>query len=402
MRSSLLPVLILLLIGMSGSALALNKISGRVVDANTGDPLPFTNVFFASTSIGTTTNAGGWFTLSGFASGKYDFMVSFVGYVIYRDSYTFTGSEQHGLLIRLSPDVQQLETVIITPNDRERKVNYQMFKKLFLGENKLARQCEITNPDDVHVYNDEGVLVAHASKPVIIENKALGYRLHYYLARFSYHRFSGMLDVYGIVQFEELTSKDAEEMNEWKKNREEVYKGSLMHFMRALAGNQLVEELFFTSRVIRVVNRLPTEVLQKKIDSLNTLRAQPANDKIVKKIDSELLRYQNMKSIPASIDSFVNESLRGRELLNTDSLNQVSYTGTLIVRFGEKERDKKATTAGIARIGESQNSGVNFRKKFKIYENGYYDNFDTLFLNGYWASSEKVSTMLPLEYRRKE
>jgi len=387
---------------MSGSALALNKISGRVVDANTGDPLPFTNVFFASTSIGTTTNAGGWFTLSGFASGKYDFMVSFVGYVIYRNSYTFTGSEQHGLLIRLSPDVQQLQTVIITPNDRERKVNYQMFKKLFLGENKLARQCEITNPDDVHVYNDEGVLVAHASKPVIIENKALGYRLHYYLARFSYHRFSGMLDVYGIVQFEELTSKDAEEMNEWKKNREEVYKGSLMHFMRALAGNQLVEELFFTSRVIRIVNRLPTELLQKKIDSLNTLRAQPANDNIVKKIDSELLRYQNMKAIPASIDSFVNESLRGRELLNPDSLNQVSYTGILIVRFGEKERNKKATTAGIARIGEGQNSGVNFRKKFKIYENGYYDNFDTLFLNGYWASSEKVSTMLPLEYRRKE
>ncbi len=72
-----------------------NLITGKVVDENSGEVLPGANVFLAGTSIGASSNAEGIFTFSGFASGKYNFAVSFVGYSVLQQQITFTGNTQN-------------------------------------------------------------------------------------------------------------------------------------------------------------------------------------------------------------------------------------------------------------------------------------------------------------------
>jgi hypothetical protein len=47
-----------------------NQIKGVVTDSLTREPVPYANVYFANTSIGTSTNEKGEYSLSGFADGK--------------------------------------------------------------------------------------------------------------------------------------------------------------------------------------------------------------------------------------------------------------------------------------------------------------------------------------------
>lgn len=56
-----------------------NTIQGNIVDDVTGNPIAAANVFFANTTIGTSSDHTGLFQLAGFASGKYDFFVQFIG-----------------------------------------------------------------------------------------------------------------------------------------------------------------------------------------------------------------------------------------------------------------------------------------------------------------------------------
>ncbi|MEX2231684.1 MAG: carboxypeptidase-like regulatory domain-containing protein [Cyclobacteriaceae bacterium] len=66
-----------------------NKMSGRVLDAATKEPIHFASVFFAGTSIGGTTHEDGTFSFEGFPNGKYDLTVTFVGFKKYRIEVDF-------------------------------------------------------------------------------------------------------------------------------------------------------------------------------------------------------------------------------------------------------------------------------------------------------------------------
>ena len=74
-------VLFLMLISL-GTTVAVSQVisvSGKVKDAETGDPVPFANVIFKGTQIGTTTSFDGDFSLT--SKQKYDsLLVSYVGY----------------------------------------------------------------------------------------------------------------------------------------------------------------------------------------------------------------------------------------------------------------------------------------------------------------------------------
>lgn len=60
--------------------------AGEVVDAETGAPLPFANVFLADASTGTATSERGLFALAGLVSGPHRVVTSYVGYEAAVDS----------------------------------------------------------------------------------------------------------------------------------------------------------------------------------------------------------------------------------------------------------------------------------------------------------------------------
>lgn len=59
---------------------ATGSISGKVVDADSGQPLPGVNVILIGTDIGTATAEEGHYLLSNLPVGNYDFEYSLMGY----------------------------------------------------------------------------------------------------------------------------------------------------------------------------------------------------------------------------------------------------------------------------------------------------------------------------------
>ncbi|RYY12659.1 MAG: carboxypeptidase-like regulatory domain-containing protein [Cytophagaceae bacterium] len=158
------------------------RITGVVQDSVTHEPLPFSSVFLANTTLGATTNENGAFTLERVPKGNYDLVGSYVGYRLSKQSITVTaGATAPAVTLRLASAGPQLGEVVVKA-DAHQEDNYRKFTDLFVGRTAFSKQCRITNPGEVDVdFNDTTkTLTATADNYVQVENKALGYRPKYF------------------------------------------------------------------------------------------------------------------------------------------------------------------------------------------------------------------------------
>jgi hypothetical protein len=85
--------------------------------------------------------------------------------------------------------------------------------------------------------DENGRLQATAPEPLVIENRALGYRIRYELDHFESSR--GATYYAGSSQFEELKPAYDREAARWQRNRRRAYEGSTRHLLASLlAGTQ--------------------------------------------------------------------------------------------------------------------------------------------------------------------
>lgn len=96
------------------SAVAQGNISGRVHDAESGDPLIGVNVIVPGTAQGTATDPDGSYTISGLSTGSYNIKVSYIGY----ETKLFTGievadGETTELNVELSPAVLSTDEEVV-------------------------------------------------------------------------------------------------------------------------------------------------------------------------------------------------------------------------------------------------------------------------------------------------
>jgi CarboxypepD_reg-like domain len=367
-----------------------NKISGTITDADTGEPIPFANVFFANTSIGVSSDMEGKFVLQKFPNGKYDFTVAYVGYAPYQYAFDFNTSE-YRLAVKLKTEEVRLKEIVIKADTNGWARNFVIFKKNFLGETENASQCTILNPRDIFLYFDKQarVLVAHANKPIIVENKALGFKIQWYLQKFELNYSNDRLEVFGIPSFQELTPKNERHSKQWSKARARAYLGSIPHFMRAMLADTWREEEF----EVRVVNQVPNperpskEYLEKKIA---TLKAD------LNSSGDSLVYYSKLATKPETVEKTSKEIATTSNLI--DQQTGTLFKGTLAVRYtNEKEETGYLATVGRT-MRKEQDSFLRVLDAIKIYENGYYEPAYNVFVEQYWAWSEKVSDLLPLDY----
>lgn len=397
-----------LLLFLGFQAAAQNKIFGKVTDVTTGEPIPFASVFFANTTFGASTDQNGNYTFSGFPPGKYDLSISFVGYNPAQRAVEFTQNQSAQIDIKLEQQTTLLSTVEVKPDTLHWKRNYEDFKRLFLGTSRYAQEAIIQNPKDIHLYFDPkaSLLVAHTKKPIIIDNQSTGYRIIYYLYHFEYNARTSLFTIYGLPQFEVLTPKNSAQQKRWERNRLEIYEGSLLHFMRSWQQERWKEEGFIVARNYRIPNkaRPSDEFLNKKIAEWRknlfpdggTVRISFGESK--GKTDS-LTYYYRLRSQPKEVDSVANEILSGAEFKDGTNKDFRNFAGMLQVNYKEKEDPLYAASVGRAGKITKQRSLVQVLKPLALYSNGYYEDVRDIFLEQYWSWSEKMSTLLPLDYQ---
>jgi hypothetical protein len=244
-------------------------IKGTICDQYTKIPIDYALVYINGTFVGTHTDKNGNFELNISKNSIMPLTVSALGYY----SNTLTGfSRDTALLVFLTPKVFELTEVVVTDkaNSKARKTNLKLFKDAFLGTTQNARNCKITNENDIKLmYNSNNdTLKAFSSKPIQIDNKALGYKISYYLDKFEYDRRSNSFFFRGNIIFNEDVKTSNTQKRRFERRRKSAYLGSRMHFFRALWDNNL------DSAGFKVMN-MPRNVLLRdefvfQTDSLET------------------------------------------------------------------------------------------------------------------------------------
>src|ERR1700761_363276 len=110
-------------------------ITGRIL--NQADTKPVTNasVFLNNASVGDKTTGNGGFVLRGVKPGKYDLVVSIVGFDTYRQPIVVGSASINIPDILIFPKTIALSEVkIVAKTDPSRQFFYEIFKKEFLGE----------------------------------------------------------------------------------------------------------------------------------------------------------------------------------------------------------------------------------------------------------------------------
>ncbi len=223
-------------------------VSGCVDEAGTGLPLSGAHVFVAGSLRGAATGPDGCFRLT-VPTGAHRLVVSMVGYTtVHEDLVVRTGSPRT-FRFHLAPATQTLGDVLVeAERDRAWERQRRRFERLLLGETPNAAQTRLLNPE-VLVFEGGrwGRLSARAQAPLLIENRALGYRIQYVLTDFSWG--GGVLRFDGEPLFEELTPQDSAEAVRWEANRRQAFLGSLRHFLLCALADSSEAARFQTTRL---------------------------------------------------------------------------------------------------------------------------------------------------------
>lgn len=204
-------------------------ISGSVYSDSTKTPIDGATVYYGGSLSGTITSTNGHFELQAKAQ-QIPVVISCIGYY----SATVYYKPGQALVVYLKPKQEQLHAVTIRADGMDRKEEIAIFIREFLGTSDYALNCVIENMDDIDLFYNKKTrtLTASCDKPIIINNKKLGYTITYYLDQFT----KTPKEVYfaGNYSFKETNWLTATEQAKIKHNRENAYEGSRMQFIRAL------------------------------------------------------------------------------------------------------------------------------------------------------------------------
>jgi hypothetical protein len=374
MRLKLYLLLTVLFISFEGFAQDRYTVKGTVKDAATGDLMPFATVFFAETTFGTATDDQGKYTLTVSNPGTYDFIVKFVGYKTYATQLKLGDQAEITMDVLIEADAKSLGDVVVTAKKDEKwQEHMREFRLIFLGESANARQCKILNEEVIDFIFDEEkvILEAFSSEPLIIENKALGYKIQYFLEHFEVNYTANISSYYGYTVFEELKSKSQRKINRWEANRKKAYDGSAVHFFTSLYENRLKEDGFFV-QVAKDVTGMGRLIDAKDANVYQFLRGGTTD--ISKRLPFENLLYVTY-----------DKEFESREYQEVKSRRSIGH-------------------ASVSRlVKQPQQSWISIMDGFESIEfepNGYVYNPVSFYSAGYWGF-EKIAEMIPLDYRPK-
>lgn len=214
-------------------------IKGNVYDLTDKKPINHASIYFNGTMVGTISDEKGFFKLDVSKYPSMPLSVSALGY----DAVTLKGySSEKPVEIYMTPKIFELKDVVISDKSlaKARKANMSIFRSCFLGKTPNGMLSDILNEEDIHFSYDEGdTLKAYSTRPLIIENRGLGYVVTFFLDEFEYYRRNEGWFFLGTILFNEEINMEESLRKRYEKRRRNAFMGSKMQFFRVLWKNEL-------------------------------------------------------------------------------------------------------------------------------------------------------------------
>jgi hypothetical protein len=384
--------LLLLLFLLPLSAYSQITISGKVTTSQSHEGIGKVSVFLSNSSYGTETSEDGSFKIYGVKPGQYDLVASSVGFEGYSKTI-LVGKDAMDITIPLLPKVNQLRGVVISTN-ADWKKNWEAFRKAFVGTSENAKECVVMNPHVVSIVNHgrQHILEAWADDFLVMENKALGYKVKFLIDTFSNNGVTGIISWQGKAVFQELPGSP-EQKKVWKLRREETYYGSSRNFYKALYTGTLTQEGFIVRRLHRELNpERPQEgVIMQKLRVFNDGRHRDS------------LNYWIMKE---NLSKYYHESLSVGALQPEQIFGKTDKPGLFIISFNEclyviyTKKREETDFKDLYRPLDMPNYETSVLTLFEPYAvfdmNGVVFNGAPL-NEGTWSKS-KLAELLPYDY----
>ena len=222
--------------------IAQQVVSGRITDVSDGSPVADASVFIANTTVGTATDESGSYSLTVPGRGSFEIVVSHIGY---QSLSHIIDAPQSSHQYNASLTINTLEEITIQSVKTYKKKDVDLFWREILGEKPSKNGMEVLNPEKVYYYlNSYNVLKAICREPVEIINHHTGYRILYVLQRFEHDYRTDETNFQGMPSYEELVPANSRQQARWIKKRQEVFKVSLIRFIRSLYHGKIQEDGF--------------------------------------------------------------------------------------------------------------------------------------------------------------
>ena len=192
-------------------------ISGRINDAETGDPIPNVNLFLAYTTIGSTTGKDGKYIIKNIPLGQYDLIISHIGYELKAINIRFLTPESVIRNYVLNPIIIKGDKIKVEATiPEEWKKNLKIFTELFIGKTKNSKDCKILNPEVINFKVDPNteIFTAFTDSLIYLSNQALGYKINTILYLFIWNPKSGRIKYQVYPKFEAIELHSEKEI--WK------------------------------------------------------------------------------------------------------------------------------------------------------------------------------------------
>lgn len=338
-------------------------VTGKVLLANSKQPLQGASVFAQNTTIGTATDSEGNFKLY-LPDGGYSIAVTFTGYNT--ESHRVSNSDpEKNIVFELNEKEKQMEEVSIvsTGEVKDGWTKYgSFFTGKFIGQTANSAACVFKNPEVLKFFfsKKKNRLKVLANEPLLIENNALGYNIRYVLDSFAYE-YNTETSIYtGSPLFEEKTSNDSIQQLKWNLARQHAYKGSILHFMRSLYDQKLKEEGFEIQFIV-TNNDKDTAIPLKNFYAAMNYNRDDSTQVVEVKPNQQRVGVIFSKEKPAEL-----------------------YRSL----FPDEPSEFQFSVLGFLPGGS-----------IGIEQNGYYFDQEDITINAYWTW-DKVADLLPYNYGR--
>lgn len=366
-----------------------SQIEGTVVDAETNKPIEAASVFLSGTSFGSSTKTDGSFVINRIPEGLYDLVISYVGFTTYTQTVS-SAKQPIQLLIKLQHQPSVLQDVVVQAYDQDGWKKWgSIFIQKILGSSTFSSECKILNPEVIKFRNNKtsNTLTVFSNEDLLIENRALGYIIHYKLESFRYQFQTGLFSYSGFPFFEEMSTQKPSQQKRWQNRRKFAYHGSMMHFMRSVYNNTLKEEGFVIRQTL-----LGEDAAIKPVTSKNNPFSIMNAIDSVSVIELKRKNLSNLQNLKASDISFGSEAGNAKILFFKDFL-EVEYTRAVLPSEFIK-------LMGDPDLPRTQISAMHLHNEtpVTVLPNGcYYFPTDVVHY-GFWVWSENISSMLPFNF----
>ncbi|MBC7873400.1 MAG: carboxypeptidase-like regulatory domain-containing protein [Ferruginibacter sp.] len=408
-----MPAFLFSLLLVYGFSFSQPVIKGRVVNGANSTPVPGSSVFINNTSKGTTTDKNGYFELNDISSGKHELIISSIGYETMMHPFS---AEQLPLQLRieLAVKVKELKNVTVEPYVEEGWAKWgKVFMENFMGRTPNAAHCKIKNEKTIRFryYKKSNRVVAYSDEPLILENKALGYRISYQMEDFEVNFKTGVTLFAGYPFFEEIDKSRKGLKQRWGRNRGKAYYGSMTHFMYSLYHDSLQQQGFEVRRMSRVPNKEKERV--KRIYPRKRVVTMQMNGITITR-DGKNDQPQALEDSSDYYDRIMQQKdyleIYGLDLLTEDSLilredgeyKILFFTDYLYITYkNEMEDPDYILQFGERRSPVFQRSYISMpgQNLVAIDKKGSYYPPQEIFSSAYWGWSEKMADCLPSDYK---